>query len=72
MSVSPEVEFNIAVAGKLDVWVPACSGTEQPFTVDGVRYLYCFNPAQFRHAYINLDTDMEVEYEDLPVCLRGF
>ena len=51
-------EFAMAVAGKKDVWVPACGGHEQPFTYAGTRYLYCFNPQRHEHSYLNLDTDV--------------
>jgi len=40
--------------------VPACGGTEQPFTVNGVRWQYCWDPESGRHAYLNLDTDLAV------------
>jgi hypothetical protein len=39
-------------------WVPACGGTEQPFTVKGYRLLYMWQPASGRHAYIDLDKDI--------------
>ena len=40
-------------------WLPACGGTEQPFTTRrGFRLLYCWQPATGNHAYINLDTDI--------------
>jgi hypothetical protein len=40
-------------------WVPACGGTETPFTSrSGLRLLYCWQPATGRHAYINCDTDI--------------
>jgi len=43
---------------------PACDGTEQPFTVNGVRVLYCFDDVARRHFYLNLDTDIELSLED--------
>lgn len=61
MITTGAIQFNIAMAGMLDLWVAANGGTETPFSKNGIRYLYCYNPAQHRHAYINLDTDMEVE-----------
>lgn len=51
-------EYNAALAAKADRWVPACGGHEVPFTYNGTRYLYCYNPGQQQHAYLNLDTDM--------------
>ena len=50
--------YSTAMAGKLDNWVPACGGDEQPFTFNGVRWLYVYNPAQHLHGYLNLDTDV--------------
>lgn len=41
--------------------VPACGGTEQPFTVRGVQWLYCWNQETKVHCYLNLDTE-EVVY----------
>ncbi len=57
--------------------LPACGGTEQPFTVNGKRWLYCWCPELGKHAYLNLDTDVAVwnrqfhpawspEYEHIP------
>lgn len=52
-------EFAYAVANRLDTWVPACGGTETPFPArSGARLLYCFNPRQRRHAYLDLSSDM--------------
>lgn len=39
-------------------WVPACGGTETPFTTKGYRLLYVWNTATGKHAYLNLDTDI--------------
>ena len=51
-------DYNYAIVGKRDSWVPGCGGTETPFlTRSGLRVLYCYNPALGRHAYVNLDTD---------------
>ena len=55
-------EFARAVSECRDVWVPANGGTETEYrNRDGRRVLYCFNPQQHRHAWIDLDTDMEIE-----------
>lgn len=43
--------------GKL---VPACGGAEQPFTVKGRRWLYCWHPSSGRHAYLDVDNDRVV------------
>lgn len=43
--------------GKL---VPACGGTEQTFTVNGRRWLYCWHPRSGRHAYLDVDNDRVV------------
>ena len=49
-------------------WIAACGGQEVPFTVNGVRVLYCWNTGSRRHAYLNLDSDtimQDGEYEAL-------
>lgn len=41
-----------------DTWVPASGGTEEPFVSrSGHRLLYCWNPGQQKHAYLDLDSD---------------
>lgn len=46
-----------------DRWVAASGGTEEPFTRNGVRYLYVWNAHTGDHAYLNLDTDIiDVDY----------
>jgi hypothetical protein len=50
--------YNRALADRADTWVPACGGDEIPFEFFGVRWLYVFNPATRKHAYLNLETDM--------------
>ena len=37
---------------------PACDGTEKPFQVNGVRWLYVWQPSTRRHGYLNLNTDI--------------
>lgn len=65
-------EFNNAVAAQADLWVPACGGTEQPcLTRSGARLLYCFNPGQRRHAYLNLSTDIIVSDEEANMLIWG-
>jgi hypothetical protein len=57
-------EYNLAATMKLDAWVPACGGTEEVFTVHGKRFLYCYNPKQHKHAYLDVDSDMIMSDED--------
>jgi len=53
-----KTEYAMAVAGNKDTWVPACDGTETPFvTRTGRRLLWCYNPKQGKHAYLDLGTD---------------
>ena len=52
------LEYQRAVARREDRWVPGCGGNEVPFTFNGGRWLYVFNPATCMHKYLNLDTDM--------------
>jgi hypothetical protein len=42
----------------MDSLVAACGGLEKPFTVNGIRWLYCWHPASGRHVYLNLDLDI--------------
>ena len=51
-------------------WVPACGGTEQPFTMSRVRLLYCYQPSSGRHAYLNLDTDTNMSDEEVEALRR--
>ncbi len=45
--------------------MPACGGSETPFkTRSGARLLYCFNHAEGRHAYLNVDTDVILTNEE--------
>jgi hypothetical protein len=38
---------------RTDIWLPACGGTETPFKArSGATLLYCYNPAEGRHAYL--------------------
>lgn len=40
-------------------WIPACGGTEQPFTTrTGRRLLYCWDTRSGRHAYLDLESDI--------------
>ena len=50
--------------GREDRWVAACGGLEEPtVTRAGRRILYVFNPAQMRHAWLDLGTDL-LEFEN--------
>ena len=55
-------------------WVPACGGSETPFTCKGRRLLYCWNGLggnDCEHAYLDLDTDMILsEREESALGLR--
>jgi len=56
------VPYEQARDQNLDVWVPACGGTEQPFrTRTGKRLLYCFNFKQNRSAYVDLDNGVVLD-----------
>ena len=51
-------------------WVPACGGTEVPFTTrNRYRLLYCWQPSTGRHAYLNLDTDIILTDEEARLAL---
>jgi hypothetical protein len=46
-------------------WVPACGGTEVPFTTrTGARLLYCWQPSTGRHAYLDCGTDLFLTDEE--------
>jgi len=62
-------DFNCAVAARRDVWVPACGGTEEPFTCRGRRLLYCYNPKLDKHAYLDLNTDLILSDEEAAIIL---
>ena len=54
-------------------WVPACGGTEVPFTTrTGFRLLYCWQPSTGRHAYINLDTDILLSDDEARAALATY
>lgn len=58
-------EYREAMLAHRDAWVPACGGRETPFRDRAGRtLLYCWNPGQLRHAYIDLGTDMETAGPD--------
>jgi hypothetical protein len=46
-------------------WIPACNGTETPFTTrSGFHLLYVYQPSSGNHAYLNLDTDMTLSTDE--------
>jgi hypothetical protein len=46
-------------------WIPACGGTEEPFTTrSGRRLLYCWQPSTGRHAYLDVATDIILSDEE--------
>ena len=47
-------EYAEAVENKLDAWVPACGGHEEPT----FGFLYVFNPATVEHGWLDLSTDI--------------
>lgn len=54
-------------------WVPACNGTEVPFTTRaGFRLLYCWQRTTGRHAYLNLDTDLILSDEEARTALATY
>ena len=51
-------------------WVPACGGTEKPFTSrTGKRMLYCWNTGSGKHAYLDLDNDLIMTDEEARAAL---
>ncbi len=51
-------------------WVPACSGTEVPFTTrNGRRLLYCWQPSTGSHAYLDCNTDLILTNEEAQLAL---
>jgi hypothetical protein len=65
------LEYNMAQAANADRWVPACGGHEQPCLVNGHRYLYCYNPRQRKHAYLDMESDRILEPDELPPALMA-
>jgi|TARA_R110000824_G_scaffold388137_1_gene583605 hypothetical protein len=46
-------------------WIPACGGTEVPFTArSGKRLLYCWQPSTGRHAYLDCGSDIILTNEE--------
>jgi hypothetical protein len=58
------LEYAEALVSNADRWVPACGGKEAPFTKNGTRWLYVWNPKMGQHGYLNLDSDLVVSSLD--------
>lgn len=46
--------YDAAAAARSDQWVAACGGAEAPIETRAGRWLYVWNPALNRHAWLNL------------------
>jgi hypothetical protein len=56
-----------------DNWIPACGGTEQPFTTRvRRRLLYCWQPSTGKHAYLDCDTDIILSNDEAMDALGMF
>ena len=54
-----------------DIWIPAAGGTETPFiSRSGKVLLYCWNPKQKRHAYLDVETDMVLTDEEARAAIQ--
>ena len=63
--------FRIACIRMLDLWIPACGGTETPFRArSGAILLYCFNPATGQHAYVDQGTDYVLTHAEAEMHLQ--
>ena len=67
----PVAAYNRAVAGRLNVWVPAAGGREPISEIEGKRYQWMYNPCTGEHAYYCFDTDLFPPREELPSCLAS-
>ncbi len=57
--------FDAMCRAMRDAWLPACGGSEVPFsTRNGYRLLYCYNPASGQHAYLDCNTDVILTFEE--------
>ena len=51
-------------------WVPACDGTEVPFTTrTGRRLLYCWDTRSGQHAYLDCQSDLILSDEEARLAL---
>jgi hypothetical protein len=56
-----------------DRWIPACGGTEVPFTArNGRKLLYCYQPLTGLHAYLDCATDVILTDADAIAALGIF
>lgn len=63
--MTPKESFALAVAINADHWVPANGGTETPFVSrSGLRLLWCYNPREKRHAFLDLSCDIILSDEE--------
>ena len=54
-------------------WIPACGGTEQPFTSrSGRRLLYCWQQSTGKHAYLDCGSDLILSDEEARNALALF
>lgn len=54
-------------------WIPACGGTETPFTSrSGRRLLYCWQPSTGRHAYLDLGSDIFLTDDEAAAALGSY
>jgi len=53
-----ETKLMCKIGSRKDIWIPASGGTETPFiSRSGRKLLYCWNPGQDKHAYLDMGTD---------------
>ena len=51
-------------------WIPACGGTEAPFTTrTGRRLLYMWNPTTGEHAYYDVGNDVFLSNDEATAAL---
>lgn len=51
-------------------WVPACGGTETPFTSrSGRRLLYCWQRSTGKHAYLDCGTDIFLTNDEAALAM---
>ena len=52
-------------------WIPACGGTELPFTCEGETFEYMWNYVTKKHSYYSHTRDMFLSQNELPFALGG-
>ena len=50
-------------------WVPACGGTEVPFTKHGKEYIYLWNSYTKEHAYYCITDDLFLSQAEVDALL---